>query len=395
MTDLTAYPYVKPWTDGTGKLRYRYRHAGVTKYTTEQPGTDAFDAWYDAVITGQAGAPVVKLRGGILPKTLGDSWQRLRDSRDWTDLDQKTKTNQQPVIEAMLRSEVAPGLKWQDAPWAEVTTDALQHAIDGIEAILHADKHERARNAGRTASAKSNKHAGRLLKIVLHKLAKIARKADGGWMPVNPTLELTAPKRKGKSSWRPWTDAEKAAFEAKHVYGTVARTVYELADWLGTRRSDIATICWEQQIEGVVEGKRVNGFQFIQYKGRNKEDPQAIFKPITEELELALAHIPAEARKGTVLKGGNGKAYDIPSLSRNMYDWTRQAGLEGCVLHGLRKNYGTDMAHGGATLREGMAGGGWVTADEFLRYSATYEQMKGAVAASEKVVALRRFRKAG
>lgn len=367
---LAAYAACKAFVDATGKLRTRYRANGVAKYTTLEPGSVEFDAWHDALVTGvlPPSGRVVKLNGGVVPKSLAHAYKLLRETREWQGLAPKTRENQETPLDAMLKIEVKEGMLWRDAPMAELSRAAVKKLVTLVPA-----------------------YQAKQLLTILSKLAEIALDADKPWMEYNPTFGVKV--KRPVSKWKPWPWASQLHFEASYAYGTNARTVYELAKWLGVRRSDIATLCWEQLGEDIDEetGELVEGFTFMPYKTRRTG--KVIFQPMTDALRAALAHIPAEARKGTVLKAEHGGPYVIRSLSRRMFDWTRAIGLgPGHILHGIRKNMGHDMAAGGATLREGMAGGGWSTPGQFLNYSASYEQKRGAIIASNKVVELRRKR---
>ena len=78
--------------------------------------------------------------------------------------------------------------------------------------------------------------------------------------------------------------------------GTTARTAYELARWLGTRRSDVALVRWDQLVTRIVKGQPVEGFEFVQFKGRRKKAAFAKFHPISPMLAEALAPLITEPK---------------------------------------------------------------------------------------------------
>lgn len=361
---LADYPGCRAFLDGTGKLRTRHRP--TVKTTRAEPGSVEFDAWYEALITGVAlpTAKVVKLEGGVVPQSLGHAYKLLRDTNAWKDAAPKTRENQSRPLDALLKTELAAGMLWRDAPMSELTRAVVAKIIDRTPAYQQ-----------------------KQLLAILSKLCVVALNAEPAWMEYNPTLGIKA--KRPASKWKPWSYASMLRFEAAYAYGTTARTVYELAKWLGVRRSDIATITWEQLGPDLIDGVMVEGWTFMPKK--TERLGKVIFAPITDELRAALAHITE--RTGTVLKKQDGGQYVIHTLSGYMQDWTADIGLAaGHILHGIRKNMGHDAADSGATLNEGMALGGWSTPNQYLGYAATFEQKRGAVRGSNKIVDLRRKR---
>lgn len=168
----------------------------------------------------------------------------------------------------------------------------------------------------------------------------IAVALDEEWIEVDPTYKISY--RPEYTGWRAWTHDEREKFEEYYAIGTTPRTCYAIALWLGNRRSDVATLRWDQfdWKRGVV--------RLEQQKG-----DKALVLPITPMLRDALATLP---RKGdTVLVTAYGKPFSAKSLTGTMAKWTFKAGMPaGCTLHGLRKSLGKMLAETGASTRQLM-----------------------------------------
>lgn len=80
-------------------------------------------------------------------------------------------------------------------------------------------------------------HKAKHLLVTIRKMLHVA--FDEEWIENDPTYKLSyRPEYKG---WKAWTEAERAAFEARWPCSN-SRTIYGLVLWLGNRRSDIARI---------------------------------------------------------------------------------------------------------------------------------------------------------
>jgi len=82
---------------------------------------------------------------------------------------------------------------------------------------------------------------------------------------------------------RPWTEAEREQYKARHPVGTMARMAYELFYGTGQRRGDVRDF----GPHNIVKGKLV----FRQEKNQ-KRKPVDLELPITSDLQKALASTP-------------------------------------------------------------------------------------------------------
>src|SRR5690606_25161367 len=99
--------------------------------------------------------------------------------------------------------------------------------------------------------------------------------------------------------------------------------------------------------------RSVDGFEFIQFKGRNRGGGKRVFLPMTPMLERELA--PLSRDTDTVLVNSRGGPYKDGVLSTRMAEWCADAGIEpGYTMHGLRKALGVKLAEADASTRQLM-----------------------------------------
>jgi integrase len=225
--------------------------------------------------------------------------------------------------------------------------------------------------------------------IGLKKLMKVAILQE--WIEYDPTYGIEPPDTTtdGHLAWPAHICAK---FELRWPIGTQARTAYALALWMGNRRSDIALLRWDQLTTRIIaseDGLRrsVEGFAFIQFKGRNRKGTGEIFIPITPMLAESLAPLPRGTE--TVLTRQDGQPYNYKSLTAMMWHWRKAASIEGKYsLHGLRKALGGMLADAEATGHQSKDVLGHRSMAEVDRYSRSRNRAAGSVTGMEKVVKL-------
>src|SRR4029077_3934254 len=95
-------------------------------------------------------------------------------------------------------------------------------------------------------------HKARTLYVVLTKMMKYAKREEMiEYLPTADLDDKPDTTAKGKPSWPPHICA---MFEKKWPIGSPARTAYELAKWLGIRRSDVAKIRWDSLVTQIIDG---------------------------------------------------------------------------------------------------------------------------------------------
>ena len=171
---------------------------------------------------------------------------------------------------------------------------------------------------------------------------------------------------------RAWNDAERAKYQAEHPSGTKERMVFELMFSTAAARSD--TIAMTRSKVDWINRR-------ISYT-REKTGVVATM-PITPELARELEQLPPD--QFMLLATRKGTAFPVGSFSRSFGDWCRQAGLEGCSPHGLRKARAGLLAESGATPDELMSYLGHSRPEEAADYTRDANRVTLADNAARKV----------
>jgi integrase len=360
------YPGVSSFTDNRGKTRWRFRKTGFrTVYLPGEPHTKPFDDAYQAAIEGRTArlrAEVVRMPGASHPASLKAAWRLLQETAKWKALDPESRSLYTRYIEEYLKTPLGT-MTVGDGPVADFKPRHVAAALDAW---------------GGTP------HKARILLVMLQKLMRVAIREE--WIQYDPTYGAERPvtTTKGKAAWPPHVCAQ---FERHWPIGSAPRTAYELAKWLGTRRSDVASIRWDQLVTEIIDGEAVEGFKFIQHKGRNRQNAFAKFHPISPMLAEALAPLSRETE--TVLSKPDGQPYKIKSMTTMMWHWRKAAGIKsGYSLHGLRHAMGGLLADAGATAHQSRDVLGHATMAEVERYAKSRNQAKTATAGMKAVVRL-------
>lgn len=356
--DLNLYPGVSSYRDRHGKTRYRYRRRGVTRSLPGEVGSEEFENAYFAAIEGRANpnARIIKHPKQAVPESLGAAWFGVKASLEWQSLDEKTRYKDQKRAEDFLLSPVVPDGEdlWKDQAFVDLRR---RH----VKAILN--------------RYSDTPHKARQILVTIRKMALYA--LDQDWIDNDPTHRVVwNPKSTGS---RAWTDEERAAFEARHKPGSLARTTYSIALWLGLRVSDTVRLKWSD-IDFDRDEVRVETV-----KGFGKH----LVLPLAPELKLALMSVDRTGEY--VLMTNRGAPFSSKSVTGKMARWTSYADLpNGLTMHGLRKTLGKMIAEADGTTRELMETLGHSNIQHAELYSRDAEQRKLAASAMSKVVQFKR-----
>jgi integrase len=142
------------------------------------------------------------------------------------------------------------------------------------------------------------------------------------------------------------------------------------------------------------ELRSVDGFEFVQFKGRKRG--KSIFLPMTPMLARELAPLPRDGDVDTILISERTKrGYTDQSLSVRFGDWCREAGIpKGYTMHGLRKALGVKLAEADASTRQLMEMLGHNNIAYAELYSREASQTRLAVQAMDKVTKIEESRRA-
>jgi integrase len=283
------------------KRRIRFRAKGVDTYLPFPPLGAEFEAAY-----AQALAGVTEWRANVgISKTKPGSFDALTvsyyRSPEFAGLRESTKQTYRRIIE-----------RFREAHGKRMIRDLRREHIKALVGSM-ADKPQA---ANRLLS---------LLKIMLgHAL-------DIGWISANPAQGLKGFSKKTKG-FHTWTEAEIAAYEARHPEGSQARLALALLLYTAQRRSDVVAMGWDK-----IKGKHI------------------VVKQVKTDAELDLFMLPALTEairplprdKPTFLTTAFGKPFTPAGFGNWFRERCNEAGLENCSAHGLRKAAARRMAEGG------------------------------------------------
>jgi site-specific recombinase XerD len=343
MAKLKGYDNVTSFTKN-GKLRYRWRSGGhgggKAVMLPGNPGEPEFENTYRKCIKGEVPTEKARITNILDAKTVNACYRRLLRTSAWDAYDPATRDKNSRMLLDFMATKVTDDMdvKWADVLMADIKTKHLRKLLETV----------------RLKAPTKAKH----MLVAIRKLTKIAIEQE--WIEYDPTFTFEAPVPKTLGH-RKWPDAMIARFRAFHPIGSAARTCFELALWLGNRRSDIARLTWEMLIADAVEmangeEREMIAFSFRQKKNSKRTGGKEMFLPVRKDLAEALE--PLDRDSGFVLLNGYGKPFSEKSLTGMMQHWCRQAdipvasrkeGTTGYTLHGLRKNYGIKLALDGAT----------------------------------------------
>lgn len=363
---VPGYPGVISYEDRHGKTRYKFRKTGLQPRTIlGEPHTPQFDADYQAAITGgatSAAAPIRRAAYVAPAGSLDAIWAKLQTRPKWLKLSETTRYQYAYLLENFLDAKNAAGMRRGTGAIADLEPHQIQD---------HAD----------TLSASNST----IFKMMVRKLYKEAALQPALGLKYDPTTLVTPVERPHGAGRKPWPASLCTQFEKAWNLGTTPRTVYEIARWLGLRVGDIVRLRWDM----LVEQDGVEGFLFVQHKGRNREGAFESFHPITPMLEMALAHL--DRSSGHVILNEHGKPFsDGKILSQRFWqNWGPWANIpKGYTLHGIRKVVGAMLSDAGATLHESRDFLAHATYKEVAVYNKSRDQAKSAIGAARKMTEL-------
>lgn len=325
-----------------------------------EPHTHEFDDAYQKAIYGLSAA-VIPMPGAAAPRSLRAAYRLLKESQEWTSLDQKSRTRYQQTIERILLTAVHGKIVIGDGPVSDLKRAHVKVLLSHFRDAPHME---------------------RIALICIRKLVMVA--LDEEWIEVDPTYRMTRnPKTDGHKAW---TVDAMAKYEAKWPVGSRQRTAYALALWLGNRVSDVCRLKWaDLTTKHFMENdvlRSVEGFEFVQHKGRKRG--KSVFLPLTPMLEDELAPLSRDTM--TVLVSARNSHYTDTSLTSRMQKWCREAGVPpGYTMHGLRKALGVKLAEADASTRQLMETLGHNNIAYAELYSREASQVRLAVQGMEKV----------
>lgn len=316
-----------------GREYWRFRKDGKEKSLPGAPGDECFELAYQRLAAGFAPAdnvtrlPVKKMPGA---RSWGDAWRLFRDSKFWADSSELTIEKYILRGEHFLNAQAEELylLPFMGQPVINATGDRMRAYLKPLE--------------------KRSVASARQALTLIRKLAEIAIEEKWITPEQNPVIAITIKKPKSTPS-KVWAPHIRDRFEAFHAPGTLARTVYSIAYYLGNRRSDCALLRWDQLetqefLDEAGDYTEREVFHFNQRKNHKKKDAgKEMNLPVPDGLWEALAPLDRTKSK-TIVAKPNGQPYKIVVLSALMRRWAKEADCEGYTLHGLRRTFATTLA---------------------------------------------------
>ena len=190
----------------------------------------------------------------------------------------------------------------------------------------------------------------------------------------DPTQSLKLPRAKSERR-RAWTEAELAAYEARHPIGSKARLAMALALYTQTRRGDVLRMARQHIRDGMLAV-------------RQQKTNVMLSLPVRPELLAVIETTPGDHL--TFLTTQNGKPYSKSYFNDQFRIWCDEAGLPAdCTFHGLRATGCTILADSGASTHEIAAWSGHLTLQEVERYTKAANQKRLAASGLAKVMTAR------
>jgi integrase len=332
-------PYVQAFTDRHGGARYYFRKPGFKRVALPGlPYSPEFMAAHSEAMAGQV--PASELGASrTAPGTIAALTVTLFNSAAWSELAPTTRTTYRGIIE---RFRAEHGDK-------RVALLKREHIV-----LILAKK------------AKTRAAANNFLKMVrmLMQLAIVE-----GLRKDDPTSTIKSLKNKS-DGFHTWTEDEIAAFEAKHPLGTRARLAMDLLLYTAQRRGDVVTMGRQHVRDGVL-------------RLRQQKTGMVIEIPVLPVLQASLCAGPTGDL--TFLVTQQGRAFTAAGFGGWFHQVCKDAGLENCSAHGLRKAASRRLAEAGCTAHQIMAWTGHKTLKEVTRYTAAADRSELAIVAANKL----------
>lgn len=337
--DLPLPKHVSAWRDRHGKLRFRHRKLGITRYFRSPIGSPEWLAEFHEFEASDRN--FIKARHA--PGTLGDLVTRYYRSQDFNSQEEVSQTKNRAIIEEFRAGS-------DDRPVALLTFEHIDTILAKKAQKITAEGSNRAMG-GPAAAQRLRKQLRRLFQHAVRL----------GMIRTNP-VELTARVKYKTAGFHTWSEDEIATFRRRHSLGTKARLALEILLWTGQRLGDAHRFGPAHVRDG-----RIN---YEQEKG-GKE----LWLPMAPQLRAAIDAMPAVGVQ-TFLVTEYGKPFSKKGFGNWFRDRCDEAGLNHCSAHGLRKAIARRLAENDATQPMIKSVGGWSNDREVAIYTAAAEQAK-------------------
>jgi integrase len=316
--------------DRHGERRVRFRRRGFSAYLSGIPWSEEFMRQYAAALEGVQAQAVNVGAGRTKPGSFNALVVSYYRAPEFRGLKASTQAVRWNIIERFRKEH-------GDKPIARLGRAHIKEIIG--------------------AKADTPQAANNLLKV-LRLLLNYAIEVD--MLASNPAVGIK-PYKSRKEGFHVWTESEAEQFEARHPIGTTARLAFTLALYTSQRVSDLVRMGWQH-----VKGDRIAVRQ------------QKTDKPILIKMHPELVRVLASVSEGnlTFLLTERGAPFTPAGLSNWFGKRCREAGLQHCSAHGLRKLALTRRANAGASTDMLKAFGGHATSKEVEHYTREADQAR-------------------
>lgn len=326
MIDL-KYCHEEP--DRHGNVRVYFRKRGQKRVRLRQtPGTPEFMEEYNRVLRGEATAAQKMAPARTVNGSFAWLCDRYTGSAEFARLDIATQTMRRRHLDFLKPT-------YGDGPLSllePVHVKAMRDSKDGPHA---------ANNVLKT------------LRVMFQWAI------DNALMKTNPARDVRRI-HVASDGHHTWTLDEIRRYRERHPEHTKAGLALALLLYLGVRRSDVV------KLSRRMESQDGTSLRLVESKGQSRVS-KAHDLPILPELRRVL-----NLHRGNMhyLLTDLGKPFASGNAFGNKFkDWCRQANLDNCSAHGLRKAGATLAAEAGASEHQLMALYGWETPAQAAHYT--------------------------
>ena len=182
---------------------------------------------------------------------------------------------------------------------------------------------------------------------------------------INPAINVPYLASKNPTGFYTWTEQEIEQYESVHKIGTKARLAIDIFQYTGVRRSDAILLGQPMERHGTLE--------FTEQKNKRNE-PKARVIPILPELRRSID--ATHTGPFTYLVTTFNRPFTRAGFGNWFKKRCREASLEHCSAHGLRKAAAVKAAMGGASSKQLMAIFGWDSIKMAEHYTKAAETQK-------------------
>jgi integrase len=326
-------PYLSREVSRHGKPIWYMRRDGKRIRIRAEFGTPSFDVEYQAAL---AGLPLPKT--GPASCTLAWLIDRYRETAAWRQLALATRKQRESIFAQIIKSA-------GDRRVATITASVIKAGKDR-----------------RTKPAQA-----RHFLETLRGLFRWAHEAE--MVQVEPTADIRNPPRGRKEGYRPWTEDDVAAYEARWPVGTRERVWLDVLLYTGLRRGDAVQLGRQHVRDGVAALK-------------TEKTETLVVLPILPALAETLAAGPCGDL--AFIAGARGQPMAKKTFSNEFKKACRAAGVTGSA-HGVRKIAATRAANAGATVAQLEAIFGWSGGKMASLYTQAADQRRLAAEAMHKL----------